>query len=433
MTNGDPKSSRENRMIEHLLHDERIDAANAEAVARLHASDPVVVDVLPARDAIPGYRPNLVLTSGAPMPWSEYHGGQRDALIGGALFEGLAATREEAIEGFASGDIEVASCHDFGAVGSLAGIYTASMPVFVVDNRAHGNIGYCNFYEGKDPRRLNYGCYDEGVHARLLHVNNVLAPVIGEAIRRQGGVPLKPLMAKALRMGDELHSRNAAASLLFTREILPAMLAMAGEGSGDVIDTAIHIADNDYFFLRLSMAAAKASADSMIDVGRSTIVTAMAFSCRGFSIRVAGLGEEWFSGPAPITEGRLFEGHTEDEITWMGGESPITETIGLGGFAQACAFSLQNYQGGSSEVMMERNLAMYAITASESPDYLIPVFDFRGTPTGIDIRRVLQTGVLPVMDVGLAGRDGGQIGAGIIRAPRECFELAAAGHVARYG
>ena len=411
MTNGDPKSSRENRMIEHLLHDERIDAANAEAVARLHASDPVVVDVLPARDAIPGYRPNLVLTSGAPMPWSEYHGGQRDALIGGALFEGLAATREEAIEGFASGDIEVASCHDFGAVGSLAGIYTASMPVFVVANRAHGNIGYCNFYEGKDPRRLNYGCYDEGVHARLLHVNNVLAPVIGEAIRRQGGVPLKPLMAKALRMGDELHSRNAAASLLFTREILPAMLAMAGEGSGDVIDTAIHIADNDYFFLRLSMAAAKASADSMIDVGRSTIVTAMAFSCRGFSIRVAGLGEEWFSGPAPITEGRLFEGHTEDEIT----------------------FSLQNYQGGSSEVMMERNLAMYAITASESPDYLIPVFDFRGTPTGIDIRRVLQTGVLPVMDVGLAGRDGGQIGAGIIRAPRECFELAAAGHVARYG
>ena len=416
-----------------LLGDAQVDAANAEALSRLHAADPVVVDVLPAREAIPGYQANLVLTSGAPMPWEEYHGGQREALIGGALFEGLAGSREEAIEGFASGDILVGSCHDYGAVGSLAGIYTASMPVFVVENRTAGNVGFCNFYEGKDPRRLNYGCYDEGVHERLLHVNEVLAPVIGEAIRRMGGVALKPLMAKALRMGDELHSRNAAASLLFTREILPAMLAMASEGHGDVIDTAIHIADNDYFFLRLSMAAAKASADAMIGVERSTIVTAMAFSCRGFSIRVAGLDREWFNGPPPITQGRLFPGHTEDEITWMGGESPITETIGLGGFAQACAFSLQNYQGGSSEVMMERNLEMYAITASENPDYLIPVFDFRGTPTGIDVRKVLTTGTLPVMDVGLAGRDGGQIGAGIIRAPRECFEAALASYTERYG
>ena len=416
-----------------LLGDAQVDAANAEALSRLHAADPVVVDVLPAREAIPGYQANLVLTSGAPMPWEEYHGGQREALIGGALFEGLAGSREEAIEGVASGDILVGSCHDYGAVGSLAGIYTASMPVFVVENRTAGNVGFCNFYEGKDPRRLNYGCYDEGVHERLLHVNEVLAPVIGEAIRRMGGVALKPLMAKALRMGDELHSRNAAASLLFTREILPAMLAMASEGHGDVIDTAIHIADNDYFFLRLSMAAAKASADAMIGVERSTIVTAMAFSCRGFSIRVAGLDREWFNGPPPITQGRLFPGHTEDEITWMGGESPITETIGLGGFAQACAFSLQNYQGGSSEVMMERNLEMYAITASENPDYLIPVFDFRGTPTGIDVRKVLTTGTLPVMDVGLAGRDGGQIGAGIIRAPRECFEAALASYTERYG
>lgn len=420
-------------LVEDLLRDERIDAANTVAIGRMHVADPVVVDVLPARDAIPGYQANCILTSGAPLRWEQYHGGQRDALIGGAMFEGLAASREEAIEGFASGDIIVGSCHDFGAVGSLAGIYTASMPVFVVENRASGNVGFCNFYEGKDPRRLNYGCYDAGVHERLLYVNEVLAPVIGEAVRRTGGVALKPLMAKALRMGDELHSRNAAASLLFTREILPALLNMASEGHGDVIDTAIHVADNDYFFLRLSMAAAKATADTMLGVERSTIVSAMAFSCLGFSIRVAALAEDWFSGPPPITEGRFFPGHTEDEITWMGGESPITETIGLGGFAQACAFSLQSYQGGSSELMMERNRDMYRITASENPDYLIPVFDFRGTPTGIDVRKVLETGVLPVMDVGLAGRDGGQIGAGIIRAPRECFELALAGYVRRYG
>ena len=408
------------------LDDSRVDAANAAAVERMMAADPVVLDVLPARDVLPGFDHGLVLTSGAPMAWEDYHGGQREALIGGALFEGLAATREEAVEGFAAGDIRVGSCHDYGAVGSLAGIYTASMPVFVVRSESTGTTGFCNFYEGKDPRRLNYGCYDDGVRDRLLYVNDVLAPVIGEAIRRVGGVPLKPVMAKALRMGDELHSRNAAASLLFVRELLPALLAMAAEGRREVVDTALHVADNDYFFLRLSMAAAKATADAAAGIAGSSVVSAMAFSCNGFSVRLAGTGGTWFTGPPPVHQGRLFPGHTEDEITWMGGESPITETVGLGGFAQACAFPLQGYQGGSAQLMTERNLEMYAITIAESRDFKIPALDFRGTPTGIDARRVLSTGVLPVMDVGLAGRDGGQIGAGVIRAPRECFEKAIA-------
>lgn len=405
--------------------DDATDLANAEAFRRLDAADPWVVDVATARDVIPGYDDNLVLTSGAPMPWTEYVGGQREALIGGALFEGLARSRDEAVAKFASGEIRIGACHDYSAVGSLAGIYTASMPVFVVENRTRGNIGFCNFYEGKEPRRLNYGCYDEGVHERLLHVNTVLAPVVGEAIRRTGGVPLKSLIARALRMGDEVHSRNAAASMLFNREILPAVLDMVHDDVPGVRETMVHLAENDYFFLRLSMAAAKVTADAMV-VPRSTLVSAMAFSCRGFAIKVAGLGDRWFEGPPPVHEGKLFAGHTEDEITWMGGESPITETVGLGGFAQACALTLQEYQGGSAEVMIERNRQMYDITHGESSTYRIPLFDFRGTPTAIDARKVLETGTTPVMDVGLAGRDGGQIGAGIIRAPRECFEAAMA-------
>ena len=405
------------------------DQANAEAVARLCAADPVVVDVRPAVDVMPGYTSNLVLTSGAPLPWPEYTGGQRDAIIGGVLFEGLAATRQEAIAALDAGEARVGSCHDHGAVGSLAGIYTASMPVFVVHDRVHGNDAFCNFYEGKDPRRLNYGCYDEGVHQRLEHVNNVYAPVVGEAIRRTGGIPLKPLIAKGLRMGDECHSRNSASSLLFTRELLGAALDMAdsaGSGLDRVRETFLHIADNDYFFLRLSMAASKAIADSIAGLPGSSVVSAMAFSCKEFAIRVAGLGGEWFRGPTPTHEGKLFPGHDESEITWMGGESPITETVGLGGFAQACALSLQDYQGGSADSMIARNLEMYRITAGENTTFKIPLFGFRGTPTGVDVFKVLEEGVLPVMDVGLAGRDGGQIGAGVIRAPRECFEAAAA-------
>lgn len=400
--------------------------ANAEAVERLCAADPVVVDVRPAAEVLPGYSASLVLTSGAPLAWPEYVGGQRDAIIGGVLFEGLAATRDEAIAALDSGAVQVGSCHDYGAVGSLAGIYTASMPVFVVENREHGNRAFCNFYEGKDPRRLNYGCYDEGVRQRLEHVNNVYAPVVGEAIRRAGGVPLRPLIAKGLRMGDECHSRNSASSLLFTRELLGAAMDMAGSDLGRVRETFLHIADNDYFFLRLSMAAGKAIADSIGGLHGSSVVSAMAFSCREFAVRVAGLGDEWFRGPTPTHEGKLFPGHDESEITWMGGESPITETVGLGGFAQACALSLQDYQGGSPDSMIARNLEMYQITAGENATFKIPLFGFRGTPTGVDVFKVLDTGVLPVMDVGLAGRDGGQIGAGVIRAPRECFERAAA-------
>jgi hypothetical protein len=409
-----------------------IEEANAEAFRRLNEADPWVVDVLPAGEVLPGYHKNLVLTSGAPMPWEAYTGGQREALIGGALFEGIATDRDDAIARFADGRIEIGACHDYAAVGSLAGIYTASMPVFVVENRKHGNVGYCNFYEGKEPRRLNYGCYDEGVHERLLHVNTVLAPVVGEAIRRRGGIALKPLIARALRMGDEVHSRNAAASILFNREILPSVLDMIEDKVPGVRETMLHLAENDYFFLRLSMAASKASADAMTVPG-STLVLAMAFSCRGFAIKLAGLGNTWFEGPPPIHQGKLFDGHTEDEITWMGGESPITETVGLGGFAQACALSLQDYQGGSPEVMIERNREMYAITHGENAVYRIPLFGFQGTPTGIDARKVLETSILPVMDVGLAGRDGGQIGAGVIRAPRECFEQAMNAHTRKYG
>src|SRR5580700_449845 len=262
-------------------------------------ADPVVVDVGLAIDVMPGSTKSLILPAVAPLPWSSYEGGQREAIIGGALFEGLASTREEAIAALDSGAITVAGCHDYGAVGSLAGIYTASMPVFVVQDAAGGNTGFCNFYEGKDPRRLNYGCYDEGVHERLLHVNNVYAPVIGEAIRRTGGIALKPLIARGLRMGDECHSRNAASTLLFSRELFAAALEMAGPGSEQVSETFLHIADNDYFFLRLSMAAGKAIADSIVGLHGSSVVSAMAFSCKEFAIRVSGLGDEWFRGPTP--------------------------------------------------------------------------------------------------------------------------------------
>lgn len=409
------------------------DAANAEAVRRMTQADPVLVDVRPAREVVPGMTDKTVLTSGAPLPWAAYRGGQRDGIIGGVLYEGMAASPAEAVAALSSGQVTLDGCHAHGCVGSLAGIYTASMPVFVVEDQHTGQRGFCNFFEGASHKRLNYGCYDDEVRENLRFVEQAIAPGVGEAVRRAGGIPLKPIMRRALHMGDELHSRNTAATLLFGREIYQPLLDMARDDRDGAGRVASFLTGNEYSFLRLSMAAAKVMADAAHGVPGASVVTAMTFSCSEFAIRVSGLGDAWFRGPHGRIQARLFDGHSEDEITFMGGESPITETVGLGGFAQAAAFPLQSYQGGSAELMVERNLAMYEITIAENPDFRVPFFDYRGTPTGIDIFRVAQSQVLPVMDVGVPGTGGGQIGAGVLEAPMSCFTAAREAYEARYG
>jgi len=407
--------------------------ANRAAAERMMNADPVLVDIRPAIDVVPGMTPETVLTSGAPMPWKDYTGGQRNAVIGGALFEGLATDPADADAKLGDGRIRLGACHDFGCVGSLAGIYTASMPVFVVENRAHGNVAFCNSFEGSSPKRLNYGVYDEEVRDSLLFLQDVAAPVLAEALRcAEGGIPLKPIIRRALNMGDELHSRNAAATLLFTRELLPHLLEVSARLPEETRRTVAFMVDNDYFFLRLSMAASKATADAARDVEGSSVVTAMTFSCREFAIRVSGMGDEWFRSGLPTVDAKLADGFTPDDIELMGGESIINETVGLGGFAQAAAFPLQDYQGGSPEQMVANTLRMYEITVAENPAYRIPALSFRGTPTGIDVERVVASGIAPLMDVGVAGRNGGQIGAGLMTAPMGCFRAAATGYRERY-
>jgi hypothetical protein len=266
----------------------------------------------------------------------------------------------------------------------------------------------------------------------MRHISNVVGPVVADGIRKAGPIKLKPIMRRALHMGDELHSRNTAASLLFSQALLPYLMRITGYGS-DAIDETIKVLTQDsYFFLRLSMAASKSTADAAHGVSGSSLVTAMAFNCKRFGIRVSGLGDRWFEGPLPRLEANLFEGYTSDDITWMGGESTISETVGLGGFAQAAAFPLQRYQGGSPQKMIDSNLSLYEITYGENTEFRIPFFEYRGTPTGIDIFKVISSGVTPAMDIGIPGRDGGQIGAGKAIASRDCFDAAVKAYKRQY-
>ena len=408
------------------------ESANRKAFAKISGAAPVVIDVQPAIDVVPGMARNIILTSGASMPWERYYGGQRAAVLGAAEYEGLASNPLAAEEKIRSGEIVVAGCHDYGCVGSLAGIYTASMPVFVVDNPVSGNRSFCNLFEGKSPFRLNYGVYNQKVRDNLIYLQDEIAPILGRVIRASGGVELSPIIKRALHMGDELHSRNTAATLLFNQKVFPALMkeTKAAETSANKLYE--YLSGGDYFFLRLSMAASKAASDSAHGVEGSSMVTAMAFNCRDFSIRVSGLGDDWFSAKLPPVAAKLFPNHDDSEIEFMGGESTINETAGLGGFAQAAAFPLQEYQGGSVDHMIQMNLAMYQITLGEHPEYRIPYFSYRGTPTGIDIFRVVESGQSPVMDIGVAGKDGGQIGAGVLTAPVECFQQAVAAYRERY-
>jgi hypothetical protein len=398
--------------------------ANEEAFDRMAAARTFLVDVAPALDVVPGMTPNTVLTSGAPLPWDGYARGQRRALVGGALFEGLAVTEDEAVEGFASGSIRIGTCHEHDCVGSVAGIYTASMPVFVVENRTAGNRAFCNFYEGPSRFRLNYGVYNQEVHDALVYLNEVIGPTMRDALEVVGEIDLSQIIRRALHMGDELHSRNTAATLLFIRELFPGLLELYPAHRQDIDRTLAFIRESDYFFLRLSMASAKATANAARGVDGSSLVTSMMLDCAGFSIGVSGL-DDLFRGPDAVVEAKLFEGFTPEDIEWVGGESCHNEVVGLGGFAQAAAFGLQAYQGGSAQAMVDLNRSMYDITVGEHPEFGIPFFGFRGVPLGIDVFRVIDTGITPCIDGGLAGKDGGQIGAGIVRAPIECFLAAA--------
>lgn len=399
-------------------------AANERALQILFSGDPVLVDIRPAIDVLPGLTRDTVLTSGPPLPWNAYSGGQRQALLGGVVYEGLAPDLATADKALDAGDVRIAGCHDYSCVGSLAGVTTASMPVLVVEDRNTGHRGHCTLFEGAASARLNYGVYDDAVQQNLEYLAEVIGPALGGLVRSiEGGLAVRPMMERALRQGDELHSRNTAASLLFLQAIVPSLIELDGPAARELTR---YMTSGDYFFLRVSMAACKSMADRMYGVEGSSIVTAMAFSCKEFGIRVAGHGDRWFRGPLPTAEEfRLFDGHGPEDIEVMGGESPITEVCGLGGLAQAAAFPLQAYQGGSPQRMVERNLQMYGITAGEHPTFKIPYLQYRGTPAGIDVHRVVASGVTPLMDVGIAGRAGGQIGAGCFRAPLEPFRAAA--------
>ncbi len=401
----------------------RVAAGNTRAVERILAARPMLVDVGRACDTLANLGPRHILHAGPPIPWKRMCGPMRGAVIGAILYEGWADSPDAATTLADSGGVTFAPCHHFNAVGPMAGIVSPSMPVVVVENAAGGNRAFATLNEGLG-KVLRFGAYSAEVLDRLRWMGETLGIALRRALRARGPVDLKSITAQALQMGDECHNRNVAATSLFTRIIAPALARTAtSEVAARVLE---FLEANNHFYLNLSMAASKATLDSAHGLADSTVVTAMARNGVEVGIRMSGTGDAWFTAPAPVPDGLYFPGYGPAVANPDLGDSAITETAGLGGFAMAAAPAIVRFVGGTPEDAIGYTTRMYGITLARNADFGIPALGFAGTPTGIDARRVVDSGVLPVINTGIAHRAAGigQIGAGIARAPLACFAAA---------
>jgi hypothetical protein len=412
------------RALARLVNRPDVEAANATAFARYLAAQPTLVGVAPAADAIAGLPERTILHAGPPIEWADMCAPVRGAIVGACIYEGWADSPGAAQQMLDGGEVSFSPCHHYAAVGPMAGIISPSMPVWIIEDTAHGTRTYSNLNEGLG-KVLRFGANGPEIIERLHWMQQVLGPALTATLETLGPLELKPLMAQALHMGDEVHNRNAAASALLLKRLIPAALD-ADLDAAVLSDVVKFINSNDHFFLNLSMPACKAMMDAAHGVAGASLVTAMARNGVEFGIRVSGLGDRWFTTPAPIVHGLFFPGYSADDANPDLGDSTITETAGIGAFAMAASPAIVQFVGGSASDAIANTRQMSHITIGRNDSFTLPQLDFGAAPAGIDIRKVIDTGIEPVINTGIAHREAGigQIGAGITHAPMACFAQA---------
>jgi hypothetical protein len=398
-----------------------VDRANSEVLKRINLAHPVIVGLGRALDEIPGMEKDLILHAGPPVEWDRMCGPMKGAVIGALIYEGVAKDEKRAREIAASGDIRFEPCHHHAAVGPMAGIISPSMPVWIVENRHSGTRAFCTLNEGLG-KVLRYGAFSAEVLERLAWMEKVLAPVLKGALAGHGEVDLRTMIAQALQMGDEGHNRNKAGTSLLIRELAP-WIAEGTAGRKDRRDVLEFMHMNDHFFLNLTMPAGKSSLDAAAGVAGSSVIIAMARNGTDFGIRLSSLPDRWFTAPAPEVKGLYFPGYGAEDANPDIGDSTICETYGIGGFAMAAAPAIVEFVGGTPRDAISFTLSMYDITVGESTNFRIPSLGFRGTPTAIDVTLVVEKGIVPAVNTGIAHKDPGvgQVGAGLVEPPMACF------------
>ncbi len=418
-----------------VLADPRRPDANARALAAFLAVTARLVDVAPASELL-GLERGQFLHAGPPIDWERASGPLRGALMGAAALEGLVDDPEDAAALFArSGSVSFEPCHQHASVGPMAGVVSPSMWMWVLEDPATGRRTHCTLNEGLG-KVLRYGAYSPEVLDRLRWMGDVLGPLLRSAVRAGDRPDITGILTQMLQMGDEAHNRNRAGTLMLLRDLAPAMVTSSlggGFDAGDIARAMAFIGGNDHFFLNLAMPACKLALDAARRIEGSTMVVAMARNGTDFGIQVAGTGDEWFTGPAQQVDGLYLGDYGPADANPDIGDSAITETAGIGGFAMATAPAIVRFVGGSVPDALATTRRMHEITLGDNPRWQVPVLDFQGTPTGIDVTRVCRTGILPQINTGMAGRVAGvgQVGAGLVTPPAEIFPKALAALAAR--
>lgn len=426
------------KTLNFLRNYEGIDEKNREVIAKIVASQPVLKDNVRAKEVIPQFAENggkVILHAGPPVEYKDMPDPMQGSCVGAVMFEEWADTEEEARRMLENGEIKFIPCHHCNAVGPMGGITTANMAVFVVENETGGNRAYCTMNEGIG-KVLRFGAYDEEVVNRLRWMRDVLGPTLGKALRSmENGLAVNPLIAKAVAMGDEFHQRNIAASLAFLKEVAPIITAMDMDEK-DRYDVIKFLADTDQFFLNIMMATGKAVMDDARKDTDGTIVTAMCRNGHEFGIRIAGMGDEWFTGPVNTPQGLYFTGYDAEDACPDMGDSAITETFGVGGMAMIAAPAVTRFVGaGGYEDALRTSNEMMEIVIDRNPNFTVPTWNFQGICLGIDARLVVEKGITPVINTGIANKVAGkgQIGAGTVHPPIECFEKAVKAYAKKLG
>lgn len=423
-------------LLDAVEGDAAIDAANQAVVERMRDSQPFLVDVVPAKSVIEALNGKALLHAGPPIAFADMTGPMQGSCIGAVLFEEWADDEAAARAMLERGDVSFTPCHHVNAVGPMGGITSANMPVLVVRNKVDGTTAYCQMNEGIG-KVLRFGAYSDEVITRLRWMRDVLGPTLAAALRSTDeGINLNVLISKAIAMGDEFHQRNIAGSLNLMKELLPLITALE-MNEQDRIDVVTFLAVTDQFFLNVMMAAGKSIVDYARQVQEGTVVTTMTRNGQNFGIRIAGMGDEWFTAPVNTPNGLYFSGYSEKDANPDIGDSAITETIGVGAMCTVAAPAVTRFvgSGGGYEDALAISEEMDALCIANNPNWSIPNWNFKGTSLGIDIRKVVASGVTPIINTGIAHREAGvgQVGAGTVRAPLACFEKALVAYVTKLG
>jgi hypothetical protein len=397
-----------------------IDEANREVVRRMNEGVPLLTGVASAGSVIPGMTDRTVLHCGPAIAWADMCDPLQRSVKAAIVAEGWCADVAAAAAMLAAGDVRLAPANEHATVVPMATAIGPSAPVYVVHMKAGGTTAFSSINQGSGQVAW-FGVDSPEAIERLRFVRDVVGPVLAGALASKGSTDVFSLAAQGVPMGDDVHMRVQATTNLFLRDLLPHLVSSTHSGAEAA---ATFLSGNHLMFLNLAMAAAKSLVMWAGEVPNSSIITTMSRNGTTYGIRLPGRDDEWFiTESPPIQQALYYPGQGPETSANDIGDSAVLELIGLGGPAAANSPAVAGFLGGRMSHAIAATRKMQRICVGESSRFRLPILDNVGTPVGIDLRLVVESGITPAVNTGIVhvSAGTGQVGAGVATAPLACF------------